>query len=444
MNAIIVPGITDLNKGDQALVWESYRILRDTNLYDRISVLSNGDTDEEQHLLCDQTREKGFVLIPSMLKHPRRGIHRRKEVVRESLFYRFFQLCNASLDYVSGSLLIFFVRNKGFIRIFYNKKIAASIAEFKKADVIFVKGGGFIHSYGERSAPYKIWYHLFYIKLAKRLKKKVIVLPNSYGPFEGFSVKHQIKRAFNGLDLILARESVSAERLSDLISINVPVSPDLAFYLNSSTNDIWTYVSDKYKLDSTDKLIGVTIRPWRFPGSKYSDCLYENYINSIKELAIYLSDNGYKVVFFNQSLGPNSHEDDRNAISYLYGKIGKDKISLFTWIDENLNCEDLKALYSHLFFFIGTRFHSVIFSISSLVPSIAIAYGGNKAIGIMQDINLKRYVIPINEVDPSVLIDKFNDALLNYSRIKETLSNKMKTIEMSRIELINGIKKISS
>ena len=47
MKAIVVPGVTDLNKGDQALVWESHRIAVDTKLFSEESILSLGDTKEE-------------------------------------------------------------------------------------------------------------------------------------------------------------------------------------------------------------------------------------------------------------------------------------------------------------------------------------------------------------------------------------------------------------
>ena len=51
MKAIIVPGVTDLNKGDQALVWESYRLAKETGLFDGISILDTGETDQERELL---------------------------------------------------------------------------------------------------------------------------------------------------------------------------------------------------------------------------------------------------------------------------------------------------------------------------------------------------------------------------------------------------------
>src|SRR5690606_40430018 len=81
--AIIVNGITDMNKGDQALVWESYRIIQDTGLYDNIKVISLGDTPEEYDALCGQTINRGMHVIQNLLKHPRRGKHHKDQLRSE-------------------------------------------------------------------------------------------------------------------------------------------------------------------------------------------------------------------------------------------------------------------------------------------------------------------------------------------------------------------------
>ena len=89
--AIIVPGVTDLNKGDQAIVWESHRLIKDTGCFDEIFIISTGDTKAERRKLCSQTEEKGYTLIENILKHPRRGKHNEDNIVNESIF-SFFKL----------------------------------------------------------------------------------------------------------------------------------------------------------------------------------------------------------------------------------------------------------------------------------------------------------------------------------------------------------------
>lgn len=438
-NAIIVPGVTDLNKGDQALVWESWRLANDTGLYKQVFILDSGDTPEERALLCKQSEENGFKLLENILQHPRRGNHKQGEHIKDSKFELFKQVKNAVLDFANTWYLIKICKDLKKVKKVFGDKVYKTVSHFHNATTIFVKGGGFIHAYGEKTAPYLMWYFLFYVRLGQALDKKVIFLPNSYGPFDGLTVKKQVKSVFKNLDLKYAREHVSSKSLGNLLNENVPVEMDLGFFLEKSSQEDALKILRKYGIAKNDKVIGVTIRPWRFPGHSNPEYLYQKYLESVATLVKHIVSKGYKVALCNQSLGPNSHEDDRNAIKDLLSLV-EDKNLL--WINENLTCKTLKAIYSNFFFFVGTRFHSIIFSLTSLVPSIAIGYGGNKAKGIMGDFNLNEYVIQIQDIDCDILIEKFDKAINEYSSIKDNLEKHMHLVSESRNRLVNDIKKL--
>lgn len=439
MKAIIVPGVTDLNKGDQALVWESHRLIKDTNLFDEIYILNSGDTEEEKILLCQQSIDHGYQMIENILEHPRRGQHKKEEHIQESKLELAKQIKNAGLDFLKTNLLLSVCNNLPLVKKLFSKKVYTTVKEFSAADAIFVKGGGFIHAYGEKTAPYLMWYFLFYVRLAQKLNKKVVFFPNSFGPFQGVTVEQQVRSVFNKLDLTYARENVSAISLGQLLNKKVPVEMDLGFFLQKGNQNEAEKILKKYNLSKEDKIIGITIRPWRFPGLSHPEELYQKYITSVAELVKHITDEGYKVALCNQSLGPNSHEDDRNAIRDLLKKVNHPNV---IWINENLPCDLLKAVYSNFYFYVGTRFHSIIFSLTSLVPAIAIGYGGNKAKGIMNDFNLDQYVIQIQDVESEQLINMFDDAIENYDDIKESLSKSMNLVEDSRNRMISDIQNL--
>ncbi|WP_447951902.1 polysaccharide pyruvyl transferase family protein [Chryseobacterium koreense] len=441
MKAIIVPGVTDLNKGDQALVWESHHLAFDTGLFEQIFIVDSGETQKEKELLTSQSKQKGFSFIENILPHPRRGKH-LEGYRRESYFEFARMVLNASMDFLKTWFLLQFCNNQKIVRLFYNKKITRTIKSFADSDVIFVKGGGFIHSYGELTAPYLMWYFLFYIRLALRLNKKVIFLPNSFGPFEGIFVKPQVKKVLRKVHLIYAREAISAKALSELLKKEVRVQNDLGFFLKESNSKVVEELLAKYRLNGK-KIIGITVRPWRFPGLENADQLYLNYLQAIRALINHiLKNHEFTIVLCNQSLGSNSHEDDRNAIQEImhYFKNNKQVI----WLNEDLPCDILKTLYSHFYFFIGTRFHSVIFSLTSQVPAIAIGYGGNKAKGIMGDFNLEEFVMQIEKVEAKALIEMFELAIISYDHTKMKLSIAIEKVDKNRSEMINDIIQVVS
>lgn len=436
MKAIIVPGVTDLNKGDQALVWESHRLAYDTGLFEQIFIVDAGETQKEKELLTSQSKQKGFSFIENILPHPRRGKH-LEGYRRESYFEFARMVLNASRDFVKTWFLLKICKNQKIVRLFYSKKITTTVKSFDDSDVIFVKGGGFIHAYGELTAPYLMWYFLFYIRLALRLNKKVIFLPNSFGPFEGILVKSQVKNVLRKVHLIYAREAISARTLSELLKKDVKVQNDLGFFLKENNSKVVEELLAKYQLSGT-KIIGITVRPWRFPGLENADQLYLNYLQAIRALINHiLKDHEFTIVLCNQSLGPNSHEDDRNAIQEIMHNFKNNEQVI--WLNEDLPCDTLKTLYSHFHFFIGTRFHSVIFSLTSQVPAIAIGYGGNKAKGIMGDFNLEEFVLQIEKVEAKGLIEMFEKAIKSHEDIKLKLNKAVEKVEENRSEMINDI-----
>ncbi len=436
--AIIVPGVTDLNKGDQALVWETHRLVQDTNCFDQIYIVSTGDTPQEHELLCGQSEAKGYQLVETLLKHPRRGQHNEAEVIKESAVSFLRLAFRAVLDFCSQWLLLLICRSESLVSFFYSAKTVQSVRQFRAAEVLFVKGGGFIHAYGEKTAPYLMWFFLFYVRLGKALGKKVVFLPNSYGPFQGFTVAKQVKSVFATLDKVYAREALSAQKLGELMGESIQVSPDLGFYLQMDASAAALQLLARYNLDpSTQKLVGITIRPWRFPGLPNPESLYANYLQSVQTLAKHLVDSGYQVVFCNQSIGPNAHEDDRNAIREILKDWNHPAVH---WIDENLPCDVLKAVYSHFYAFVGTRFHSVIFSLTSCVPSIAIGYGGNKAKGIMADFNMPEYTIPIEVVSADKLVKMFATLKISHAQIQTQLAEQNELLQLKRAELLVELK----
>jgi len=272
--------------------------------------------------------------------------------------------------------------------------------------------------------------------LATSLKKEVIVYPNSFGPFNGYFTKKLASTVLGKCKKIYSRESISRNILEKELKIQSELFPDLGFFLekDNSFNSL-EYIKKNNIPIRSKKCVAITVRPYRFQKSKEPKILYEKYISCIIKFSEYLNKNNFHPVFIEHTLAENEHENDSTAINQIIQKLPN---STYSYIkDDNLNCEQIKAIYSNFYFIVGTRFHSVIFSLSEYVPAIAIAYGGNKAKGIMKDMNLSDYCLDIYQLNYKELVNSFQKAIKNRNEYINRIDEYMKFAHKKR-KMIKG------
>lgn len=439
--AIIIPGNTDLNRGDQALVWESARLVKDVYNDDVVCILMSDLDSKNAFMQNRQTRDLGFTMTDTVLKHPGRRFANKdsdsKSYSQKTLLQWGTQ---AIIDYLRTRLMLsslHFLRNIGML--FLTERQKNSVEEIRQCDAIFCKGGGFLHSYGSITDPYFIYYLTYHIRLAEAFRKKVVVLPNSIGPLENRLARHIVKKSLHGCSLVTVRENISKNCLSEN-GVSAQLFPDLGFYLLPSERDMREYLSSKgVPLDQ--KKVAMTLRPYRFQGFDNSERLFNNYIAAIRYFVEYLVGENYHVSFIAHTMGPSSHEKDSIAIREVLNHLGetlREKVSLIE--DYNLNCLEIEKIYSYYDYLIGTRFHSVIFALNVQVPAIAIAYGGNKGKGIMNVLGNDAYSIDMDKITGASLVEIFCRLEKDRDSYLVNLWKKRQTIDADRERLIDNIR----
>ena len=436
---ILIPENTDLNRGDQALVWESIRLIKDIDQNSEIILMKGGD--RQQYI---QTEKLGYPMIHTILKHPGR-VFSNREHVRYSLLDIVIMGLVAISDFALTALLL--IKNKAVNRFalsFMSNDCCKTYNAFRDCKAVFVKGGGFIHSYGTVTDFYQTYYLLYYFLLAIRHQKDIIVLPNSIGPLKNKWAARLTYYVLNHCRYISVRESVSEKFLLAEGKIKKEISrhSDLGFFLQSATDfDAKAYLK-RFGVDISKSIIGVTLRPYRFPGEKEPEKKYRNYINSFIAFVIYLGRSGHQVVLFSHTLGPSAHENDTLAVKEVTDELSRQQVPYVSIKDSDLDCRQVMSIYSEFDFLIGTRFHSVIFAQNSYVPTIAISYGGNKGSGIMMDSGLADYSIPINEISENKLITTFDKLNSNRMKVRELLKEQRKLMVQDRNDMIKEIKQL--
>jgi len=436
---LITPGITDLNRGDQALIWLIRDMVKEVGVEAEYKLLQCGNNDKDIYNQSRQSRQMGFDVIKPILLHPGRG--KEKKNIGYTVFTKLFWGTTALTDMFKSALLI--------SKVSFLKRIGISLLDteqkktyenFKKMDLMIVKGGGFLHTYKRISDLYYLYYSLYNILLAKQLGKKTIIMPNSFGPFMGKVEKCIIKNVLKKCDLIYARESISKKYLSDIVENKVILSVDLGFYIQNYKEYGIKEIISTY---SSVKKVAITMRPYRFPESNNGEEKYKSYIEEMCKVTEGLINKGYHPIFVAHTLGPSTHEDDRIAIEDVIKQLENKRVSKesYSYVNEfEMNCFDITKFYSEMDYIIGTRFHSVIFAMTSLVPAIAISYSGHKTLGIMSDIGLSEYTVDIANIDAENILDKFDNLVVNESVVKDKIK---KYLEICKIDKEKMLKEIS-
>jgi colanic acid/amylovoran biosynthesis protein len=438
---LVVPGNTDLNRGDQALVWESIKLFEDIMPNIEVYLYESGSTIEERKLQKIQTEALNYKFVTRILLHPRVKNTSKKKTINYSRATYIKWGLTAIKDLI---LTLFLLSKLSFLnkigRHFLSDSQKASLDLFPKLTALVVKGGGFLHSYGKIYDAYVMYYFLFDLMLAHRHKIKTFILPNSIGPLKNKVAKYLVKRVLSKSAFISVRENVSKNFVMQNLEIEAYKYPDLGFFLESSDFNSKNYLK-KEGFDFGKKNIAITLRPYRFDGFDNPDKLYSEYINEILLFIKHQVNNDYNISLVAHTLGPSAHEDDRLALKDVYSLLDdKLKESVFYFEDFDLSCKELQKIYSHFDIMIGTRFHSVIFALNAKTPSIAIAYGGNKSYGIMKDIGLPAYVVGIENVKANALNELVYKLTENKNNYLKHLQSYQDLLVKQRKDLLRDIK----
>ncbi len=275
------------------------------------------------------------------------------------------------------------------------------------ADVQVCVGGGYLRA--KKGAVSTILLLLLFhqVWLAKVLGKPVYLYSQSFGPYPQ---KIQMRIAATSLrraDLILVREAKSLALLGDMGVDGdrvVPVADSAFAFQPDLTPGRLTEVIGTDR--AGEQVVGLTARAWLPPEAQ------REYERSIAQFIDRLSQrDGFRVVVIAQVTATEQGDDDRLVGQRIQDMLGSRDNVVF--LERQFSHYEIKSVYAALDYLIGTRFHSVIFALTSGVPTLAIEYE-HKTSGIMQDLGLGQWVLPMEDVTADRLAELFDDLVRDH------------------------------
>lgn len=375
MNILVVNGYVRENKGDAALMSVLCQEL--DNMFKSAVIKVSNQEDLGEHPTFEKWENVGsfmhYASEPSISKARRA-----------------FRILGCFL------LPLAITRKSSSLLVLFSPRLRAQLNLYRASELVVSMGGGYLNGAPNITETLGVYLMLMPMIVSKRLGKCVICAPQSMGPFGNKLQEWMVRRGLRNVNLIMTREDVTTTLLKQL-KIEAPIvkSIDSGFLFNTQEK---IDLRKQLHIPKKSLLIGITVRKWL---DEEKQAKYENAIACTADKLI--AEYNASIVFIPQVTSRLGGDDDRATSEDVYKHI-KHKGSVYL-LQENYDHYSIKALYNSLDLIIGTRFHSVIFSLTSYVPAVAIEYE-HKTRGIMHDLGLDDWVIKIGDVNKKNLTDK--------------------------------------
>jgi len=411
---VLIHCYSDYNKGDAGIIVSTVQNLRkhypDCQV-DMISTYSNKDP----YFIKQHTEIKKYAdnLHPSLFPELFLNIggKRRSNSFTKILAMLFFST-KAMLNYFS-------VKIAGF-PLFVNKQERAAFDAVKNADVVISKGGSFLCSFGTFREDFSLARMCYPFLVAKAYKKDTVILAQSLGPFDSCLSRNIFNISLRAIDKVFFREKKTITLIRNqgvaVPSNKIEFCPDVAFAIDASLGKAIVEV------DNNKFNVGVTVVDFPFETSSQR----QNYINSINSaIEYFVVELSATVFIFPQVVNVTQFgNEDMKIAEEIYSQLcatAKQSVSL---VQGSFQSIDLVKTYSLMNFFLATRLHSSIFSVSQNVPIVNVSYHGTKSEGTFELFDYLDYVISITEITPEILLNKCKSAVAELEQIRKFLESK--------------------
>lgn len=317
----------------------------------------------------------------------------------------------------------FFLRGKG-------RNSCSLYNMYTEADIILdlSAGDSFTDIYGLKRFIYTSLPKLVTIAMKKRL----VLMPQTIGPFNNIIVKAVSKYIVNKCYMNYSRDIVSYNYL--LSELKVPkaraaLSPDMAFNMLPSDEES---INDIMKVNNRNRapLVGINISALLFNGgytSKNQFGLIIDYKALIARVIQFFIDINCNIVLVPHVLcSGDLREDDYTLCRRMADQYKTHYPYIYTFKKEYLE-DQIKSIIGKCDFFIGSRMHSCIGAISMGVPTVPIAYS-RKFIGIWDMLGLKECIADAQTMEIDEIMKKIEFCYDDRKNIKGVLNSKLKNV----------------
>jgi polysaccharide pyruvyl transferase WcaK-like protein len=251
--------------------------------------------------------------------------------------------------------------------------------------------------------------------------KELILLPQTYGPFNKPLMKCMARYILKHANVIYSRDIAGVEYVSKLLNgaeDKVRCVPDLAFVLDSrrpSDIDIGS-LSDVRTEESV--VVGFNISGLLYYGGCAGNNMFglkEDYERIICRIIDFLMTKKNILVLLVPHIFPPVEifeaeivENDVAACLDVYKKFHTKYPARIFMVRGRYDQGEIKYIIGLCNFFMGSRMHSTIAALSQCVPAVGMAYS-KKFAGVFQMAEVEEYVVDMRQLDEAQTLERISE-----------------------------------
>lgn len=279
--------------------------------------------------------------------------------------------------------------------------------------------------------------------------KELILLPQTYGPFNRTSARIMAKHIMKRARIVYSRdrESFACSRamLGDRFQDGrARLSPDVAFALEPRRPGMDTDSLSRIRSDDTT-LIGINISGLLFSGGYTGDNMFalktdygrlvcaviESLLEVDREAVIILVPHVFPPAGYEAESDPAAC---REVLTQLNSKY-HDRVHL---IEGPYDQAEAKYIIGRCDFFIGSRMHSCIAALSQNIPAIGLAYS-RKFHGVFESIGLAECVADARSLDQNEVLRKVHAVFEHRDEVRAHLSDITPRIKQDALNIFKDV-----
>ncbi len=277
-------------------------------------------------------------------------------------------------------------------------------------------------------------------------KADLILLPQTYGPFNSFWARYLARMIIKNAKKVYSRDQQSLETIKNLMGSRKMRStpqfcPDVAFVLDGIAPKTTNIIPYSIPLCEGKNLVGINISGLLYNGG-YSQnnmfglkCDYPKLIYSIVEYFLARDDTFVLLVPHVFPPPQLAVESDPDVCRHVYEKTACRFPKKIFLLEGNYDPNEIKYIIGKCDFFIGSRMHSCIAAISHNIPTVPLAYS-RKFMGVFDSVKESECVADLKLLNSEEIYQHIEKLFCQRTEIAQRLQIRIPEIKQQVLSML--------